>query len=66
MELYSLNGLVEILKPRNQREDFYDKCNWFVSCLLKRTILDDKRKEKPDNYFANISSKELKKISWNT
>jgi len=61
MELYSLNGLEEILKPRNQREDFYDKCNWFVTCLLKRTILDDKRKEKPDNYFANISSKELKK-----
>lgn len=45
MELYSLNGLIEILKPRSQREDFYDKCNWFITCLLKRTILDDKRRD---------------------
>lgn len=61
MELYSFDGLQEILNIPEERSEFYDKCNWFITCLIKRTILDDKQKDKPDNYFANISSTELKK-----
>lgn len=62
MELYSLNGLKEILNESVHKAELYDKCNWFITCLLKRTTLNDKQKDKPDNYFANISSEELKKF----
>ena len=62
MELYSLNGLKEILNVSVHKAELYDKCNWFITCLLKRTTLNDKQKDKPDNYFANISSEELKKF----
>jgi hypothetical protein len=60
MELYSLNGLIEILNISGEQAELYDKCNWFITCLLKRTTLNDKRKEKPNNYFTNISSNVLK------
>ena len=45
MELYSLNGLIEILNISGEQAELYDKCNWFITCLLKRTTLNDKRKE---------------------
>ena len=62
MQLYSLNGLKEILNVSEHKAELYDKYNWFITCLLKRTTLNDKQKDKPDNYFANISSEELKKF----
>lgn len=61
MKLYSFSDLKKVIIILEGNEEFYDKCNWLITCLLKMTILNDKRKDVPDNYFANISSKELKK-----
>jgi hypothetical protein len=33
MELYSLNGLKEILNVSVHKAELYDKCNWFITCL---------------------------------
>ena len=49
MQLYSLNGLKEILNVSEHKAELYDKYNWFITCLLKRTTLNDKQKDKPDN-----------------
>ncbi|NQV76778.1 MAG: hypothetical protein HQ490_00285 [Lutibacter sp.] len=69
MEQYSLEGLVEILNlskeyhslASNKQLEIYDKCNWAITRIIQEIVFNDEQKDKPEKFFINISSKELKK-----
>lgn len=60
MKQYSLEGLDKVLGITENTE-LYDKCNWLITYLFKKQMLDERNKEKPDNFFINISRKTLSK-----
>jgi hypothetical protein len=55
MKQYSLKGLDTLIEVNEDRE-IYDKCNWLITYLFRKQMLDEKNKDKPDNFFINISS----------
>lgn len=56
MKQYSFAGLYEKLNLSEGEVEFYDKCNWFITHLFRRHMLDDRNKEMPRNFFINVSS----------
>lgn len=58
MKQYSLKGLDKLLGITENTE-LYDKCNWLITYLFRKQMLDEKNKDKPDNFFINISSNTL-------
>lgn len=60
MKQYSLKGLDELLDI-GENTELYDKCNWLITYLFRKQMLDEKNKDKPDNFFINISRKTLSK-----
>jgi hypothetical protein len=60
MKQYSLKGLDKLLEINEDRE-LFDKCNWLITYLFRKQMLDEKNKDKPENFFINISRKTLTK-----
>lgn len=58
MKQYSLQGLDKLLGITENTE-LYDKCNWLITYLFRKQMLDEKNKDKPDNFFINVSSDTL-------
>ena len=58
MKQYSLKGLDKLLGITENTE-LYDKYNWLITYLFRKQMLDEKNKDKPDNFFINISSDTL-------
>jgi len=69
MKQYSLKGLQELIKSSDEYStlasdkqiEINDKCNWFVTRFIQGLAFNDKQKDKPEDYYINISSEELKK-----
>lgn len=60
MKQYSIEGLDRLL-GLTENAELYDKCNWLITYLFRKQMLDERNKDKPDNFFINISRKALSK-----